>query len=70
MSNQVNDQIADRIIDEVSELSRLEVFKELLAHKDLDELFEAFNPNDSIESDEEIARNLLMEIKFNEVMEA
>lgn len=70
MSNQVNDQIADRIIDEVSELSRLEVFKELLAHKDLDELFEAFNPNDSIESDEEIARNLLMDIKFNEVMEA
>ena len=70
MSNQVNDQIADRIIDEVSELSRLEVFKEQLAHKDLDELFEAFNPNDSIESDEEIARNLLMDIKFNEVMEA
>ena len=70
MSNQVNDQIADRIIDEVSELSRVEVFKELLAHKDLDELFEAFNPNDSIESDEEIARNLLMDIKFNEVMEA
>ena len=70
MSNQVNDQIEDRIIDEVSELSRLEVFKELLAHKDLDELFEAFNPNDSIESDEEIARNLLMDIKFNEVMEA
>ena len=70
MSNQVNDQIADRIIDEVSELSRLEVFKELLAHKDLDELFEAFNPNDSIESDEDIARNLLMDIKFNEVMEA
>ena len=51
MSNQVNDQIADRVIDEVSELSRVEVFKELLVHKELDELFQAFNANGTIESD-------------------
>ena len=48
MSNQVNDQIADRVIDEVSELSRVEVFKELLVHKELDELFQAFNANGTI----------------------
>ena len=69
MSNQVNDQIADRVIDEVSEMSRVEVFKELVAHKDMDELFKAFNANGSIESDEDIARDLLMEIKFNQAME-
>lgn len=69
MSNQVNDQIADRVIDEVSELSRVEVFKELLVHKELDELFQAFNANGTIESDEDIARDLLIEIKFNQEME-
>tara|TARA_Y100000361_G_C10845396_1_gene181661 strand:+ start:274 stop:501 length:228 start_codon:yes stop_codon:yes gene_type:complete len=69
MSNQVNDQIADRVIMEVSELSRVEVFKELLVHKELDELFQAFNANGTIESDEDIARDLLIEIKFNEAME-
>jgi len=69
MSNQVNDQIADRVIDEVSEMSRVDVFKELVAHKDMDELFKAFNANGSIESDEDIARDLLMEIKFNQAME-
>ena len=69
MINQVNDQIADRVIDEVSELSRVEVFKELLVHKELDELFQAFNANGTIESDEDIARDLLIEIKFNQEME-
>ena len=69
MSNQVNDQIADRVIMEVSELSRVEVFKELLVHKELDELFQAFNANGTIESDEDIARDLLIEIKFNQEME-
>ena len=69
MSNQVNDQIVDNIIMEVSELSRVEVFKELLVHKDLDELFQAFNANGTIESDEDIARDLLIEIKFEQEME-
>ena len=70
MSNQVNDQIADRVIDEVSELSRVEVFKELYgAGLSSNELFQAFNENGTIESDEDIARDLLIEIKFNQEME-
>ena len=70
MSNQVNDQIADRVIDEVSELSRVEVFKELFDRGlSSNELFEAFNANGTIESDEDIARDLLIEIKFNQEME-
>ena len=72
MSNQVNDQIADRVIDEVSELSRVEVFKELFKqpHIDSEFMFNALESvSDSIESDEEIARDLLIEIKFNEAME-
>ena len=72
MSNQVNDQIADRVIMEVSELSRVEVFKELFKqpHIDSDFMFNALESvSDSIESDEEIARDLLIEIKFNEAME-
>ena len=69
MSNQVNDQIADRVIDQVSDLCVVEVFKELLVHKELDELFQAFNANGTIESDEDIARDLLIEIKFNQEME-
>lgn len=72
MSNQVNDQIADRVIMEVSELSRVEVFKELFKqpHIDSEFMFNALESvSDSIESDEEIARDLLIEIKFNEAME-
>ena len=69
MSHEVNDMIVDRVIMEVSELSRVEVFKELLAHKELDELFQAFNANGTIESDEDIARDLLIDIKFNQEME-
>ena len=72
MSNQVNDQIADRVIMEVSELSRVEVFKELFKqpHIDSDFMFNALESvSDSIESDEEIARDLLIEIKFNQEME-
>ena len=72
MSNQVNDQIADRVIMEVSELSRVEVFKELFKqpHIDSEFMFNALESvSDSIESDEEIARDLLIEIKFNEEME-
>ena len=72
MSNQVNDQIADRVIDEVSELSRVEVFKELFKqpHIDSEFMFNALESvSDSIESDEEIARDLLIEIKFNQEME-
>ena len=72
MSNQVNDQIADRVIDEVSELSRVEVFKELFKQPGIDSdfMFNALESvSDSIESDEEIARDLLIEIKFNHAME-
>lgn len=72
MSNQVNDQIADRVIMEVSELSRVEVFKELFKqpHIDSEFMFNALESvSDSIESDEDIARDLLIEIKFNEAME-
>ena len=53
MSNQVNDQIADRVIDEVSAF-----------------MFNALESvSNSIEADEEIARDLLIEIKFNQEME-
>ena len=72
MSNQVNDQIADRVIDEVSELSRVEVFKELYKQPGIDSEFmlnALESVSDSIESDEEIARDLLIEIKFNQEME-
>ena len=72
MSNQVNDQIADRVIDEVSELSRVEVFKELYKQPGIDSEFmlnALESVSDSIESDEEIARDLLIEIKFNQAME-